>query len=90
MNGVFVIMGSQILIKLLGFIYRIVQTNIPQFADVGNSYYSSGYQVYTFILAIATMGIPNTISKLVSEKIVGITLFDREKTLLEELGGYGL
>ena len=69
MNGVFVIMGSQILIKLLGFIYRIVQTNIPQFADVGNSYYSSGYQVYTFILAIATMGIPNTISKLVSEKI---------------------
>lgn len=69
MKGVFVIMGSQILIKLLGFIYRIIQTNFPQFADVGNSYYGSGYQVYTFILAIATMGIPNTISKLVSEKI---------------------
>ncbi|MGN1012621.1 MAG: polysaccharide biosynthesis C-terminal domain-containing protein [Clostridia bacterium] len=68
MKGVFVIMGSQILIKILGFIYRIIQTNIPQFSDVGNSYYGSGYQVYTFILAIATMGIPNTISKLVSEK----------------------
>lgn len=67
-------MGSQILIKILGFIYRIIQTNIPQFSDVGNSYYGSGYQVYTFILAIATMGIPNTISKLVSEKI---TLGDR-------------
>ena len=62
-------MGSQILIKVLGFFYRIIQTNIPQFSDVGNSYYGSGYQVYTFILAIATMGIPNTISKLVSEKI---------------------
>ena len=74
MKGVFVIMGSQILIKVLGFIYRIIQTNIPQFSDVGNSYYGSGYQVYTFILAIATMGIPNTISKLVSEKI---TLGDR-------------
>ena len=74
MKGVFVIMGSQILIKILGFIYRIIQTNIPQFSDVGNSYYGSGYQVYTFILAIATMGIPNTISKLVSEKI---TLGDR-------------
>lgn len=73
-KGVFVIMGSQILIKILGFIYRIIQTNIPQFSDVGNSYYGSGYQVYTFILAIATMGIPNTISKLVSEKI---TLGDR-------------
>ncbi len=69
MKGVFVIMGSQILIKLLGFVYRIIQTNIPEFSDVGNSYYGSGYMVYTFILAIATMGIPNTISKLVSEKI---------------------
>ncbi|MBO5477317.1 MAG: polysaccharide biosynthesis protein [Clostridia bacterium] len=75
MKGVFVIMGSQILIKILGFIYRIIQTNFPQFADVGNSYYGSGYQVYTFILAIATMGIPNTISKLVSEKI---TVGDRK------------
>lgn len=75
MKGVFVIMGSQILIKILGFIYRIIQTNIPQFSDVGNSYYGSGYQVYTFILAIATMGIPNTISKLVSEKI---TVGDRK------------
>lgn len=75
MKGVFVIMGSQILIKILGFIYRIIQTNFPQFADVGNSYYGSGYQVYTFILAIATMGIPNTISKVVSEKI---TVGDRK------------
>jgi len=69
MNGVLIIMISQILIKLLGFIYRIILTNFPQFADEGNSYYGSGYQVYTFILAIATMGIPNTISKLVSEKM---------------------
>lgn len=69
MNGVFVIMFSQILIKVMGFIYRIVLTNFKQFADQGNSYYGSGYTVYSFILAIATMGIPNTISKLVSEKI---------------------
>ena len=69
MNGVLVIMFSQILIKLFGFVYRIILTNFPQFSDEGNSYYGSGYQVYTFILAIATMGIPNTISKLVSEKM---------------------
>ncbi len=69
MNGVLVIMVSQILIKVFGFIYRVVLTNFPQFADEGNSYYGSGYQVYTLILAIATMGIPNTISKLVSEKM---------------------
>lgn len=69
MKGILVIMVSQVLIKVLGFIYRIVLTNFQQFADAGNSYYGSGYTVYTFILAIATMGIPNTISKLISEKI---------------------
>lgn len=69
MKGILVIMISQVVIKLLGFVYRVILTNFPQFADEGNSYYGSGYQVYTLILAIATMGIPNTISKLVSEKM---------------------
>ena len=69
MKGVLVIMFSQVLIKVLGFIYRIVLTNFEQFADEGNSYYGSGYTVYTLLLAIATMGIPNTMSKLISEKM---------------------
>lgn len=69
MNGVLIIMFSQVLIKVFGFIYRVILTNFKEFADVGNSYYGSGYTVYTLILAVATMGIPNTISKLVSEKI---------------------
>lgn len=67
-NGVIIIMVSQVLIKIFGFIYRVVLTNISGFQDIGNSYYGSGYRVYAFILAIATMGIPNTISKLVAEK----------------------
>ena len=62
-------MMAQILIKILGFVYRVVLTNIKEFSDVGNSYYGSGFSVYAFLLAIATLGIPNTISKLVSEKI---------------------
>lgn len=69
MKGVAVIMVSQVIIKALGFIYRVILTNIKGFQDVGNSYYGSGYKVYTFILAIATTGIPNTISKLISEKL---------------------
>lgn len=69
MNGVLIIMISQVLIKIFGFIYRVIITNFPQFADEGNSYYGSGFQVYTLLLAIATTGIPNTISKLVSEKM---------------------
>lgn len=62
-------MISQVIIKLLGFVYRVVLTNIKGFQDVGNSYYGSGYQVYTLILAVSTMGISNAISKLVSAKI---------------------
>lgn len=69
MNGVLIIMFSQVLIKVFGFIYRVILTNFKEFSDVGNSYYGSGFTVYTLILAVATMGIPNTISKLVSEKI---------------------
>lgn len=68
-KGVAVIMISQVIIKLLGFLYRIILTNIKEFGDVGNSYYGSGYTVYTLILAVATLGIPNTMSKLISEKI---------------------
>lgn len=69
MKGVAVVLFSQILIKLFGFIYRVILTNIEGFQDVGNSYYSSGYKVYVFILALATTGVPSAIGKLVSEKV---------------------
>lgn len=68
-KSVFVVMAAQLLIKLLGFIYRVILTNIQGFQDVGNSYYGTGYKVYVFILAIATTGVPNAISKLVAEKM---------------------
>lgn len=69
MKSVAVVMGAQILIKFLGFIYRVILTNIEGFQDAGNSFYGTGYKVYIFILAIATTGVPNAISKLVSEKL---------------------
>lgn len=69
LKGILFVMLSQFIIKILGFIYRIILTNFKEFGDLGNSYYGSGYTVYTLILAVATMGIPNTISKLVSEKM---------------------
>ena len=69
MKSVAVVMGAQVLIKLLGFIYRVILTNIEGFQDAGNSYYGTGYKVYVFILAIATTGVPAAISKLVAEKM---------------------
>ena len=67
--GIIVILLSQVVIKILGFLYRIVLTNIKGFADEGNSYYGSAYKVYILILAITTTAIPTALSKLISERI---------------------
>ncbi len=68
MASVAMVMCSQIVIKLLGFMYRIVITNINGFGDEGNGIYNYGYQIYVLLLAISSVGIPNAIAKLVSEK----------------------
>lgn len=69
MAGVLTVFFAQIIIKILGLIYRLVITNIPYFGDTGNGLYSAGYQIYTLLLAIASIGVPSAIAKLVSERI---------------------
>ncbi|MCL2383479.1 MAG: oligosaccharide flippase family protein [Oscillospiraceae bacterium] len=60
---------SQLVIKLLGFVYRIVMMNIPGFGDVGKGFYNSGYQIYAILLTVSSVGIPTVISKLVAERV---------------------
>lgn len=67
-SNVIIILSAQIIVKLLGMLYRMVITNINGFGDAGNGYYSAGFQVYTLLLALSSVGIPNAISKLISEK----------------------
>lgn len=69
MKSVLVLMFSQVLIKLLGFVYRVYLTNREGFGDEGNAIYSGGYQIYAILLTISSIGVPNAISKLVSEKV---------------------
>lgn len=69
MKNVLVLMFSQIMVKILGFIYKLVITNVEGFGDTGLGYYSAGYQIYSLLLALSSIGIPNVVSKLVSEKI---------------------
>ena len=70
MKGVMALMLSQVLIKLLGLISKIYLTNKEGFGDVGNGIYGSGYQIYAMLLTISSIGVPNAISKLVSERLV--------------------
>lgn len=68
MMNVMIILFSQVAVKILGLVYRMVITNIDGFGDQGNGYYNAGFQVYTLLLAISSVGIPNAISKMTSER----------------------
>ena len=69
MKGVMALMFSQVIIKLLGLISKIFLTNKEGFGDVGNGIYGSGYQIYAMLLTISSIGVPNAISKLISERV---------------------
>lgn len=69
MKNVAMLMAAQVLIKILGFIYRLVIINVDGFGDVGNGYYDAGYTIYTLLLTLSSVGIPTVISKLVSERV---------------------
>ena len=70
MQSVLLLMISQLAIKLLGLVYKIYLTNKSGYGDTGNAIGGSGYQIYALLLTISSIGVPNAISKLVSERVV--------------------
>ncbi len=69
MQGVIALMFSQIIIKILGLVYKLYLTNREGFGDEGNAIYSSGYHIYALLLTISSLGVPSAIAKLVSERL---------------------
>ncbi len=69
LKNVMMLMVAQVLVKVLGLVYRILIVDVEGFGDVGNGYYATGYQIYMVLLAISSMGIPNVLSKMVSERV---------------------
>ncbi len=67
-KGILSLIISQALIKIFGVIYSLYLTNKNGFGDEGNAIYMSGYQIYALLLTISSIGIPNAISKIISEK----------------------
>ena len=68
-KNVMMLAAAQIIVKILGLVYKIIIVNVPGFGDTGNGYYSAGYQLYMVLLALSSIGIPNVISKMVSERV---------------------
>ena len=69
MKNVLILMCSEIIVKVLGLVYRLVITNVEGFGDAGLGYYSAGYQIYALLLTLCSIGIPSVIAKLISERL---------------------
>ena len=69
LKGVFILLFSQIIVKVVGLVYKVYLTNKEGFGDSGNAIYSSGFQIYALLLTLSSTGVPNAIAKLVSERL---------------------
>ena len=68
-KGILSLLISQVFIKITGLVYKLYLTNKEGFGDSGNAIYSSGFQIYALLLTFSSTGVPNAISKLVSERV---------------------
>ena len=69
LKNIAILLVAHVFIKILGVINKIYLTNREGFGDEGNAIYSSAFQIYTLFLTISSIGIPNAVSKLVSERL---------------------
>lgn len=58
---------ASIVVRMIGLVYRIPLGRI--IGDVGNSYYSCAYEVYSLILLISSYSLPLAVSKIVSARV---------------------
>ena len=69
LKNIVVLLTAHVFIKIIGVVNKIYLTNREGFGDEGNAIYSSAFQIYALFLTISSMGIPNAVSKLVSERL---------------------
>ena len=68
-KGIMALLFSQVLIKIIGLVYKLYLTNKEGFGDTGNAIYSAGFQIYALLLTFSSTGVPNAIAKLVAERL---------------------
>lgn len=62
-----ILASASIIVRMIGLVYRIPLGRI--IGDVGNSYYSCAFEVYSLILLISSYSLPLAVSKIVSARI---------------------
>lgn len=68
LKNVTILISSQVIIKIIGIIYKLYLTNKTGFADTGNAIFSAAFQVYAIFLTLCSIGVPNAISSLISAR----------------------
>lgn len=61
-----ILVASSFIVRLMNLFYRIPVTNL--WGDKGLGTYGDAYQVYSFFLVFASISIPTTLSKMLSER----------------------
>ena len=56
LKNIMMLMFSQVVVKLLGLVYRVAIVDAEGFGNTGNGYYATGYQIYMILLAISSIG----------------------------------
>lgn len=64
-NGAFILVLSTVLVKVIGAIFKIPLTSL--IGGTGRGYFSTAYNIYTPVYAVALAGLPTAVSKLVSQ-----------------------
>jgi len=65
MHGAIILLIANIVVKVVGAVFKIPLARILE--EDGMGYFSTAYQVYTWLFIVATAGIPVAISKMISE-----------------------
>ena len=83
-NRNFLLQGSilaiaGLIVRFIGLLYRIPMISI--IGDVGNGYYTSAYSIYSFFLIISSYSFPNSISKLISQRLANDRYLDIKKLI---------
>lgn len=62
-----ILASASIIVRMIGLLYRIPLGRI--IGDVGNSYYSCAFEIYSLILIISSYSLPLAVSKIVSARL---------------------
>ncbi len=74
LKGAFILTLSMVIVKVFGFLDKILLTNIysyfgEEYATMGMGLYSNAFEIFVVIFTVATGGLPIAISRLISESM---------------------